>query len=88
MQHTHHLNPLSVDTINDAVRVSANHFVAGTFAYALGPDQWIESKAVRSGLDGSDNAIGGYEAELCVVRFDGGDIPYRPAAQAMSGTGW
>ena len=64
MQHTHHLDPFPVDTINDAVGVSADHFVAGAFAYAFGPDQWIESKAFRGRLDGSDNAIGGNEAEL------------------------
>ena len=41
MQYTHYLNPVSVDTIHDGVWVSADHFVAGPFAYAFGPDQRI-----------------------------------------------
>ena len=78
MQYTHYLNPVSVDTIHDGVWVSADHFVAGPFAYAFGPDQRIQPNAFRGSLDGSDNPIGGSEAELCVVCVDGGDISNRP----------
>ena len=78
MQHTHHLNAIPVDAIDHGVRVYADHFVAGPLAYAFGSDQRIEPNAFRGSLYGSENPVGGNEAELCVVCLDGGDISYRP----------
>jgi len=77
MQHTHHLNPVPVRTIDDGVRVFTDYFMAGPFTHAFGPDQRILPNAFRGSPDRCDHPIGGGEAELSIVRFDVGDIPYR-----------
>jgi len=51
--------------------------MAGAFTHALGRDQGIPANGFRGSLDRSEHPIGGSDAELRVVCFDGGDISYR-----------
>jgi len=77
MQHAHHLNPVPAGAIHDGVRVFPDDFMAGAFTHAFGPDQGIPANGFRGSLDRSEHPIGGGDAELRVVCFDGGDISYR-----------
>jgi hypothetical protein len=51
--------------------------MAGAVTHAFGSDQGISANGFRGSLDRSEQPIGGSEAELRVVCFDGGDILYR-----------
>jgi len=51
--------------------------MAGAVTHAFGPDQGIPANGFRGNLDRSEHPIGGGDAELRVVCFDGGDISYR-----------
>jgi hypothetical protein len=77
MQHAHHVNPVPAGAIDDGVGVSRDDFMAGAFTHAFGPEQGISANGFRGSLDRSEHPIGGGEAELRVVCFDGGDISYR-----------
>jgi len=77
MQHAHDLNPVPARAIHDGVRVPPDDFMAGAFTHALGRDQGIPANGFRGSLDRSEHPIGGSDAELRVVCFDGGDISYR-----------
>ena len=78
MQHAHHLNPVSAGAINNGIRVFPDGFMACALTHAFGPDPGISANGVRGSLDRSEHPIGRGEAELRVMCFDGGDVPYRP----------
>jgi len=77
MQHAHHLNPVSAGAIDDGVWVFPDDFMACALTHAFGPDQGIPANGFRGSLDRSEHPIGGGDAELRVVCFDGSDISYR-----------
>lgn len=77
MQHAHYLNPVPAGPIDDGIGVSPDDFMAGAFTHAFGPNQRVAANGFRGGLDRSEHPIGGGKAELRVVCFDCGDIPYR-----------
>ena len=78
MQHAHHLNPVPADAIDDGIWVFPDDFMACALTHAFGTDPGISANGVRSSLDRTEHPISRGEAELRVMFFDGGDVPYRP----------
>ena len=78
MQHAHHLNPVSAGAIDYGVWVFPDDFMARALAHSFGTDPGISANRVRGSLDCTEHPIGRGEAELRVMFFDGGDVPYRP----------